>query len=96
MLISTLYTGPLKQAVVNLATTQNQGRLLNAIIASAPFVERVGERFGADAGGVMGALRSIVEPRQITELQVKGAVPGADPGKMTPAQFNEWVKTFKQ
>lgn len=96
MLIATLYTGPLKQAIVNLATPINQGRLLNTIVASAPFVERVAERFGEDATGIMEALRGFVEPRQTRQLQVEGRVQGQaplNPATLTPAEFDVWVKS---
>lgn len=95
MLLGTLYTGPLKQMIVNVASHQDQGRLLNSVIASSPFVERVAERFGNDAPGVMAALRSFVEPRQLREMQIKGQVkngPPLDLRTLSPEEFDNWLK----
>lgn len=99
MLIATLYTGSLNQSVINLATPQNQGRLLNAVIASTPFVEQVRERFGPDAPAVMQSLRSIAEPKQERGMRLEGRVQSGAPidlRTLSPEEFDAWMSHAKQ
>jgi len=98
MLLSVLYTGPLKTAIVNLGTPLDQGRVLNGVIASTPFVEAVLDRFGENAPGVMGALRNIVEPKQKRQLELQGKIQGAPVNldELSPEEFKLWLENQRQ
>ncbi len=62
-LLGTLYSGPLRRSVVNVFTSQDRGKFLNALVASEPFLKGVVTRFGSDgAVPVVNALREMVEP----------------------------------
>lgn len=72
LLVGAFYVGPGRQIVINMATKGQQGRLINAMVTSTPFVESVAKRFGDDAPGIMQSLRDIVEPQHARELTVEG------------------------
>jgi hypothetical protein len=92
-LVGFLYAGPLKRMVTNLANNSDQGRLLNAVVASTPFVEEVAKRFGPDAPTVMAALREQIEPVQRKELFIQGKVKdGVDPSELSLPEFKQWLQ----
>lgn len=98
MLLSVLYTGPLKNVIVNLGTPLNQGRILNGVIASTPFIEAVVDRFGENAPGIMSSMRRIVEPKQQRQLELEGKVKGQglNLDELSPDEFNLWLQNAKQ
>jgi len=92
-LIGTLYSGPLKRSVTNLMTSNDRSRMLNAVIASTPFIESVMDRFGSDGGFlIMNALREMVEPEQERSLAVEGKLPTRfDPRTLSEEEFKRWL-----
>lgn len=92
-LLGFLYSGPLKRSVTNLLTSNDRARVLNAIIASTPFIESVQERFGSDGAFlVMNSLREMVEPMQEKALAIEGKVKGNfDPRTLSPEEFKRWL-----
>lgn len=98
-LIGFLYSGPLKRSVTNLMTSNDRSRVLNAVIASTPFIEAVTERFGSDgAFMVMNSLREMVEPLQERALAIEGKVPTKfDPRTLSQEEYNKWLENnFRQ
>lgn len=98
-LIGFLYSGPLKRSVTNLMTSNDRARMLNAVIASTPFIEAVTERFGSDGGFmVMNSLREMVEPIQERGLAIEGKAPTKfDPRTLSPDEYKQWLENnFRQ
>jgi hypothetical protein len=98
-LLGFLYSGPLRKSVTNLATSNDRSRFLNAVIASTPFVEGVLDEFGPDAGlGIMGELRSLIEPMQKRSMQVQGQLPSQDLDlrSLSAEEFNQLIDRAAQ
>lgn len=68
-LVGFLYAGPLKRMWANLANTHDIGRVLNAVVASTPFVDTVARRFGPEGPAVMRALAGDIAPLVAGELE---------------------------
>jgi hypothetical protein len=97
-LMGVLYSGPLKRSVVNMMTSQDRSRFLNAVIASTPFIEGLRERFGPDgAMTLMQTYRSMVEPSQQKSLTIEGKIQGdIDPASLSPEEFKQWLQNAAQ
>lgn len=93
-LLAALYFGTAKKAITNIATKNDQGRFLNAVVTSTPFIEHVLEDYGPIEGvEIMGALRSIVEPKQKQEMLIRGQIKGQpDFRSMSKEQFDLWFR----
>lgn len=92
-IIGVLYSGPLKRSVTNLMTSNDRSRVLNAVIASTPFIESVMERFGSDGGFlIMNSLREMVEPQQERALAIEGKLPTKfDPRTLSEEEYKRWL-----
>lgn len=97
-LMGVLYSGPLKRSVVNMMTSQDRGRFLNAVIASTPFIEGLRERFGPDGAlMLMQAYRGMVEPTQQRALTIEGQIRGdVDPATMSSEEFDRYLQNAAQ
>lgn len=88
-----IYSGPLKRTFTNLATSNDRSRMLNAVIASTPFIENITSRFGSDGAFlIMNSLRNAVEPMQKKAMQIQGDLKIDDPRSLNPEEFNQWME----
>lgn len=91
-LLGFLYSGPARRLVTNLATPTDRSRMINAVVASAPFVGGLVDRFGSDGAlGAMAALRDVVEPLQKKELFIQGEIQDFDPSQLSVDEFKAWL-----
>lgn len=95
-LIGFAYSRPLKRAVTNLFTPQDQGRFLNALISSTPFIESVKSRFEPDVAiGIMAEYRDMIDPIEERALQLQGKIKGnqpIDPSTLSRDEFEQYMR----
>lgn len=88
-----IYSGPLKRTFTNLATSNDRSRMLNAVVASTPFIENITSRFGSDGAFlIMNSLRNAVEPMQKKAMQIQGDLKIDDPRSLTKEEFEQWMQ----